>query len=354
MTTSWLRNLDRWDISWIFQGRQLQLNHSLGHLLSHIEHYVVGWHRRPVIWTSARIGSPGPGRFTYSHCGWVPLRPSDSGCGQNWKLGTGVIHLLSLWLGAIEAQWFWLQPELEARDRGDSSTLTVVGCHWGPVILWLGAIEAQWFWLRPELEARDRGDSPTLTWLGAIEAQWFWLQPELEVQDRGDSPTLTVVGCHWGPVILTSARIGSPGPGEIAQLSQWLGAIDAQWFGLWPELEARDRGDSPTITGWMALTPSDLDFGQNWKPGTGEIPLLSQVGWHWRPVIQTSARIGSPGLGSFPYSFQMIPRGILRTRITGNPTVFDKPVELHWWICGDKVIGYRILWSWSRPPRTSP
>jgi hypothetical protein len=51
--------------------------------------------------------------------------------------------------------------------------------------------------------------------VGATEAQWFWLQPELEAWDRGDSPTLTVVGCHWGPVILTSARIRSQGLGRF-------------------------------------------------------------------------------------------------------------------------------------------
>jgi hypothetical protein len=89
----------------------------------------------PVILTSARIGSPGPGRFPYSHCGWVPLRPSDSDFAQNWKPGTGEIPILSMWLAVIDAQWFWLWPEVEARDRGDSRTLTVVGCHWGPVIL---------------------------------------------------------------------------------------------------------------------------------------------------------------------------------------------------------------------------
>jgi hypothetical protein len=27
------------------------------------------------ILTSARIGSLGPGRFPYSHCGWTPMRP---------------------------------------------------------------------------------------------------------------------------------------------------------------------------------------------------------------------------------------------------------------------------------------
>jgi hypothetical protein len=166
-----------------------------------VESKIIYW--GPEIPTSARIGSPGPGRFHYTHCGWVPLRPSDSDFSQNWKPRTGEIPLLSLWLGAIEAQWFWLQPELGA-------------------------------------------------------------------QDRGDSHTLTVVGCHWGPDIPTSARIGSPGPGRF--------------------------------------------------------PYSHCVGCHWGPVILISARIGSPGPGRFPYSFQMIiPRGILGVWIIG----FDKPVKLH-------------------------
>jgi hypothetical protein len=137
---------------------------------------VVGRHWGPVIRTSSRIGSPGPGRCPYSHCGWVPLRSRDSDFGQNWKPRTREIPLLSLWLGDTEAQWFWLQPELEDRAR---------------VI-------------------------PLLSlWLGATEAQWFRLQLELEAWDEGDSPTLTVVWCHWGPVIQTLARIGSAGPGRF-------------------------------------------------------------------------------------------------------------------------------------------
>jgi hypothetical protein len=64
---------------------------------------VVGHHWGPAILTLARIGSPGPMRFPYSHCGWASLRPSDSNFGQNWKPGTREIPLLSLWLGIIEA-----------------------------------------------------------------------------------------------------------------------------------------------------------------------------------------------------------------------------------------------------------
>jgi hypothetical protein len=64
--------------------------------------WIGGRHWGPVILTSARIGSPGPGRFPYSHCGWARLRPSDSDFSQNWKPGTREISLYSLWLGAIE------------------------------------------------------------------------------------------------------------------------------------------------------------------------------------------------------------------------------------------------------------
>jgi hypothetical protein len=141
---------------------------------------------------------------------WVPLRPSDSDLSQNWKPRTREILLLSLQLGAIEAQWFWLLPELEARAR-----------------------------------------------------------------DQGDFPTLTAVGCHWGPVILTSARIGSPGPGRFPY----------------------------SHCSWVPLRPSDSDFGQNWKPGTREIPLLSlqfgaiEAQWfRHRPELEARDRGDSPTL----------------------------------------------------------
>jgi hypothetical protein len=100
----------------------------------------VGCHWDPVIQTSARIGSlwVWPGRFPYSHCGRVPLRPSDTDFSQNWKpvSVTREMPLLSLRSGAIETQWYRLQPELEACecDQGDSPTITAVGCHWDPVI----------------------------------------------------------------------------------------------------------------------------------------------------------------------------------------------------------------------------
>jgi hypothetical protein len=111
--------------------------------------------------------------------------------------GSNIECYASLRLGAIEAQWFRLRPELEARDQqGDSPTLTVVGCHWGPVIP-----------TRPELEAWDRGDSHTVTAVGYHWGTLIPTQPELEARDRGDSPTVTVVGCHWGPVIPTRPEL---------------------------------------------------------------------------------------------------------------------------------------------------
>jgi hypothetical protein len=39
------------------------------------------------------------------------------------------VRILSLLLDAIEAQWFRLRLELEARDVGDPPTHTVVGRH---------------------------------------------------------------------------------------------------------------------------------------------------------------------------------------------------------------------------------
>jgi hypothetical protein len=127
--------------------------------------------------------------------------------------------------------------------------------------------------------------------LGAIEAQWFGLQPELAAQDQGDSPTLTVVGCHWGPVILSSARIGSPWPGRFPY----------------------------SHCGWVPLRPSDSDFSQNWQPMTGEIPLLSlwlgaiEAQWfRLQPELAAQDRGYSPIL-------QMIARGLLGAWITGSP-----------------------------------
>jgi hypothetical protein len=42
----------------------------------------------------------------------------------------------------------------------------------------------------------------------------------------------------------------------------------------------------------LSVMPSGSDLGHNWKPGTGEIPLLTAIGGHWGPVIPTSATIG--------------------------------------------------------------
>jgi hypothetical protein len=76
----------------------------------------------------------------------------------------------------------------------------------------------------------------------------------------------------WGCVSLRPSDYDfgqnwKPRTREIPLLSLQLGAIEAQWFWLWPKLEACDRGDSPT------LRPSDSDFGQNWKPGTIHTPF---------------------------------------------------------------------------------
>jgi hypothetical protein len=231
---------------------------------------VVGHHWGPVIPTSARIGSLWPGRFPYSHCGWASLRPSDSNFSQNWKPGTGEIPLLSLWLGAIEAQWFRLQPELEACDWGDSPTLTVVGHPWGPVI-------------------------PTSARTGSL---WPGRFPYSHCRWASLRPSDSNFSQNW-----------KPGTGEIPLLSLWLGILEAQWFWLWAELEARDRGDSPTLTA---------------------------VGHPWGPVIPTLGRIGSLRPGRFPYSHC----GWVLLRPSHHHSAFGKPVELHCWTCGDKVIAY--------------
>jgi hypothetical protein len=203
------------------------------------------------------------------------------------------LSVISLWLGATEAQWFRLQLELEAWDWGDPPTLT-----------WLGATEAQWFRLQLELEAWDQGDSPTPTvvgrhwspviqtsarigkpwtreitllslWLGASPSDSDFSQ-NWKAMDQGDYLTLTVVGCHWGPMILTSARIGKPWTREITLLSLWLGATEAQWFWLQPELESHGPGRLPySHCGWVPLRPSDSDFSQNWKAmDQGDSPIL--------------------------------------------------------------------------------
>jgi hypothetical protein len=163
--------------------------------LSVVRITAVGHHWGPVIPTSARIGSPGPGRFPCSHCVWLGaiMKPSDSDFGQNWKPRTGEIPLLSLWLGAIEAQWFRHRPVLEAQDRGDSPAL------------WLGAIEAQWFRLRPGLEARDRGNSPTLfkwshgAWImGNSHTRWPLINTSQAAWHDWWTCGDKVIGYDWG------------------------------------------------------------------------------------------------------------------------------------------------------------
>jgi hypothetical protein len=113
--------------------------------------------------------------------------------------------------------------------------------YWGPVIPTMGRIGSQipgrfpyshcgWASLRPSDSdygqnwKTETGEIPLLSLrLGVIEAEWFRLWPgaELEARDRGDSPTLIAVGRH-----------------------------EAQWFRLRAELEARDGGDSPTLSKW--------------------------------------------------------------------------------------------------------
>jgi hypothetical protein len=137
--------------------------------------------------------------------------------------------------------------------------------------------------------------------LGAIEAQWFPLPVRIGSPRPGRFHYLTVVGCHWGPVIPTSSQNWKPETGEIPLLSLWLGAIEAQWFPL--------------------------------------------------PV-----GIGSPGPGRFPYTFRLIPKGSFRCINHGQSTphsVFDKSVELQWSIDGDWVrpsLEPGILWFWVKPP----
>jgi hypothetical protein len=69
---------------------------------------------------------------------------------------------------------------------------------------------------------------------------------------------------------------------------------------------------------------------------------ITVVRCHWGPVIQSLARIGSPGPERFPYSFRMITRCFWarESHESTHHSAFHKPVELLWWTCGDKVIGY--------------
>jgi hypothetical protein len=78
---------------------------------------------------------------------------------------------------------------------------------------------------------------------------------------------------------------------------------------------------------------------------------ITAVGRHWGPVIATSARIGSLRPGS-PLLFSNEPKECLRCmnhRQSTHHLAFDISVKLHWWPCGDKVIGYnRYLNTGSR------
>jgi hypothetical protein len=173
--------------------------------------------------------------------------------------------------------------------------ITAIGRYWGPAIptsarIWIPGPERFPHPLRPSDSDFSQNWKPGTREISPpIEVQWFRLQPEFESQDRRDSPT------HWGSVIQTSARIGSPGQGRFphplssdSDFSQnWKPRteeipppIEVQWFRLQPELEAQDRGDSPTLTGggWAPVRSSDSDFGQNWKPRTGEIPYSLRLG----------------------------------------------------------------------------
>jgi hypothetical protein len=162
-----------------------------------------------VIRTSARIGSPGPGRFPYSHCSWVPLRPSDSDFSQNWKPGTREIS----------------------------------HCDWAP--------------FGPGI--------PTSAKIGSLGLGRF-----------------PYSHCGWAPLPRDSdfGQNWTPGTREIPLLSLWLGAI-------WPR---------------------DSDFGQNWKPGTGEIPLLSLRLCAIWPMNSDFGQNWKPGTGEIPLLFSNDPR----------------------------------------------
>jgi hypothetical protein len=126
--------------------------------------------------------------------------------------------------------------------------ITVVRCHWGPVI--------------PRVRVEDTSTTAFVHWalcvslrLGAIEAQWFrgsglktLLQLRLFIERyvyhcgwmplRPSDPEgqgwrhvlyvrslsvlcISVFGCHWGPVIQASVRIGTPGPGRFPYFFEW-------------------------------------------------------------------------------------------------------------------------------------
>jgi hypothetical protein len=103
-----------------------------------------------------------------------------------------------------------------------------------------------------------------------------------------------------------------------------------------------------------AIRPSGSNFDQNWKPGTGEIPLLSlrlgaiEAQWfQLRPVLEAipllSLWLGAieaqwfqlrPELEAWEYGIKipLFPNDLalpFRSMNHGH-SAFDKPVELHW------------------------
>jgi hypothetical protein len=104
---------------------------------------VVGCHWGPVILTSARIGSTGPERFPYSHCGWAPLRPSDSDFSHNWKHGTVVIpYSFQMIPRHLSGVWFTGNPHTtqplinESNCTGEHVDRDLVWLELKPGILW--------------------------------------------------------------------------------------------------------------------------------------------------------------------------------------------------------------------------
>jgi hypothetical protein len=73
--------------------------------------------------------------------------------------------------------------------------------------------------------------------------------------------------------------------------------------------------------------------------------------WFWlQPELEART-------GDIPQLFMNDPKGCFRCmnhRQSTQHSAFDKPVELNWWTCGDKVIwkGLEsgILWSWAERP----
>jgi hypothetical protein len=244
---------------------------------------VVGSHWGPVIPTSARIGSPGPGRFTDSHCGWVPLRPSDSDFGQNWKPETGRFT-------DSHCGWVPLRPsdsDFSQNWKPETGRFTDSHhCGWVPLRLSDSDFGQNW---KPET---GRFTDSHCGWVPLMRPS----DSDFGQNWKPETGRFTDSHCGWAPLRPSDSDFcqnWKPRTGEIHRLSLWLGAIEIQWFRLQPELEARD---------W-------------------EIPLL----------------------------FSNDPKGSFRCMNHMQSThhsAFDKPVKLHWWTCGDEVMG-TILRYWS-------